>query len=410
MPAGAVALFATRKRFEESVTSYRRALEIVPGFVQAFGGMMYTKTYICDWRDRAVELATLEQHVGRWLRSRAGEAPPVLLPLQALVYTTLSTPKVLKAITAKHARDLRLQQVGTLGSGDESSGVVGEAVAPQRSAGRLRLCYASLGFESHPHGQLMRGVFALHNRSLVEVVAFALSPDDGSEERRDIASTADHFVALDGHPSPGAAMRRWGCDIALYLDGYVMRARPQLFARNSDGSGGVAPVQIACMYPATLGTDDFDYHLGDHVCTPPELHDGQFTEALLPLPYSYYVNDYARSYTTLPSRHSPAVAASLPAPGRFRFVNFNQLFKTDGERTLWAWSNLLRRNPASILWQLANPPAGVDNLQAELHSRGVPSARLHWSVRRPSASTHQACRCRFSLSVHLRLVVVGVSM
>ena len=55
-------------------------------------------------------------------------SPPVLLPLQALVYTTLSTPKVLKAITAKHARDLRLQQVGTLGSGDESSGV-GEAVA-----------------------------------------------------------------------------------------------------------------------------------------------------------------------------------------------------------------------------------------------------------------------------------------
>ena len=30
-----------------------------------------------------------------------------------------------------------------------------------------RLCYASLGWESHPHAQLMRGVFGRHSASLV---------------------------------------------------------------------------------------------------------------------------------------------------------------------------------------------------------------------------------------------------
>ena len=137
-----------------------------------------------------------------------------------------------------------------------------------------------------------------------------------------------------------------------------MRARPELFSRalSSDGSppttaqprdgrGGVAKIQVACMYPSTLGTSDFDYHLGDRIVMPPELHESQFTEKLLELPYSYYVNDYARSYATLPDR-STLAEGQLPPPGRFRFANFNQLFKVDGDRTLVSWSNLLVRIPS----------------------------------------------------------------
>ena len=92
------------------------------------------------------------------------------------------------------------------------------------------------------------------------MVVFALSKDDGSAERRDIQASADHFVLLEpDHPSPRLDMQTWSCDVLIYLDGYVMRARPDLFARRSDGSGGVAPLQVACMYPSTLGTADFDY-------------------------------------------------------------------------------------------------------------------------------------------------------
>jgi predicted O-linked N-acetylglucosamine transferase (SPINDLY family) len=198
----------------------------------------------------------------------------------------------------------------------------------------------------------MRGVFALHNRSRVEVVVFALSKDDGSAERRDIAESADHFVLLEpNHPSPRKEIMSWDCDILLYLDGYVMRARPDIFARSSAATsaaaaaaaaaavaggqqrrppmlGGVAKIQVACMYPSTLGTRDFDFHLGDHVVMPPELHGSQFTEELLELPYSYYVNDYARSYTTLPSREE-LPEGQLPPPGRFRFANFNQVCRVE---------------------------------------------------------------------------------
>ena len=39
-------------------------------------------------------------------------------------------------------------------------------------------------------------------------------------------------------------------------------------ARNS----GVGGVHIAMIYPATLGSSDFNYHVGDKIATPSELH------------------------------------------------------------------------------------------------------------------------------------------
>ena len=59
-------------------------------------------------------------------------------------------------------------------------------------------------------------------------------------------------------------------------------------ARNS----GVGGVHIAMIYPATLGSSDFDYHVGDKIATPSELHATQFSEAAMLLPFSAYPTDY----------------------------------------------------------------------------------------------------------------------
>ena len=63
------------------------------------------------------------------------------------------------------------------------------------------------------------------------------------------------------------------------------------------GGGGV---QISLLYPSTLGSADFDYHVGDRVATPFELHATQFTEVALIMPYSCVPTDYARSYAAQP--------------------------------------------------------------------------------------------------------------
>ena len=97
------------------------------------------------------------------------------------------------------------------------------AAGKDEAAGRLRLCYSSIGLGAHPHGQLIAGVIRMHDRNKVEVVVFALAADDGSVERAAFAASADHFVPLHGHPDPAAAMAAWDCDIAMYLDGYPLR-------------------------------------------------------------------------------------------------------------------------------------------------------------------------------------------
>jgi hypothetical protein len=309
----------------------------------------------------------------------------------------------------------------SIGGGGGGGGALEGPPAPD--PGRLRLCYASLGFESHPHGQLTRGLFALHDRAKVQVVVFAFSADDGSAERADIAASAEHFVVLVHHPNPRAVMLSWQCGALIYLDGYIMRARPELFRRArhdnggaakligpinatsrgggatvrrtlgqgvsgsgggggpGGGGGGIAPLQVACMYPGTLGTSaDWDYYIADGLAAPPELRESQFAEQLLEMPYSYYVNDYARSYAAIHRPPPPplidrgAVEERLPPPAHFRFANFNQLFKVDGG-TLSVWANLLRRRHTAVLWQLRNPAAGAVKLQLELHSRGVGSVR-----------------------------------
>jgi tetratricopeptide (TPR) repeat protein len=401
-----VALYA-EGQYDEAVQSYSHALELLPNFVQAFGGMMYVKTYTCDWQNRNADLALLQGHAARWL---SGEGPQVLLPLQALVYPLPS--HLLRAITELHANQLRAVHANRLLSSKSSQGAgagskAGAASVPapgpieaemdlmddaaleartyreedKEARGgrgeRLRLCYCSIGFGAHPHGQLIRGVIAAHDREKVEVVVLAFSDDDGSVERHDIAHSADHFVPLHAHSDPAIAMAQWDCDVALYLDGYLLGARPELFYRTADqdeteeaaeaaaafavaaasssadlaaaaaaaaawqtrlglgspegvepedeqaqeqgsfgdtltaGSagahappnrkgGGVGGVQISLLYPGTLGSADFDYHVGDRIATPLELHATQFTEVALIMPYSCFPTDYTRSYAAKP--------------------------------------------------------------------------------------------------------------
>ena len=163
-------------------------------------------------------------------------------------------------------------------------------------------------------------------------------------------------------------------------------------ARNS----GVGGVHIAMIYPATLGSSDFDYHVGDKIATPSELHATQFSEAAMLLPFSAYPTDYRFAHPH-PLRRDKGVGAPpttpwlvdgealvadsvLPATS-FRFANFNQLFKVE-PRTAASWGNVLRRTPGARLWQL-DANVGAEKLTMEFGALGLGKERLWWSERKP---------------------------
>ena len=131
-------------------------------------------------QDVHVRLAGPERRLGSAKRvtqvKLSGAGPQVLLPLQALVYPLPS--HLLRAITELHANQLRAVHASRLLSSefnrDPDSGASPLDSAPmdpevevmhaaalddqhqakQTREGRLRLCYCSIGFGKHPHGQL----------------------------------------------------------------------------------------------------------------------------------------------------------------------------------------------------------------------------------------------------------------
>jgi protein O-GlcNAc transferase len=114
------------------------------------------------------------------------------------------------------------------------------------------------------------------------------------------------------------------------------------------------------------------------VVSPPRLKHC-YSEHLLRLPHSYFVNDYARTCpegleeSNRPTRES----VGLP-PGAVVFSCSNQLYKID-PAIFDTWCAILRRVPSAVLWLLRFPPFGEARLRAEAAKRGVAPERLIFS-------------------------------
>jgi protein O-GlcNAc transferase len=72
---------------------------------------------------------------------------------------------------------------------------------------RLRVGYVSSNFGNHPVSHLMQNVFAMHNRSAIEVFCYALSTADGSGWRKNIEGGCEHFIQVDAKLSGAAPIK-----------------------------------------------------------------------------------------------------------------------------------------------------------------------------------------------------------
>ena len=112
-------------------------------------------------------------------------------------------------------------------------------------------------------------------------------------------------------------------------------------------------------YPSTSGGLD-DLLVSDRVSTPPETRH-LYTERLVNLPHSYFVNDhrqlYPRPFTSSPSRADHGLPASGVVLG-----NFGQLYKVE-PKLFDVWVNIVKATPNATLWLLKFPKEAVKRLQ-----------------------------------------------
>jgi predicted O-linked N-acetylglucosamine transferase (SPINDLY family) len=161
-------------------------------------------------------------------------------------------------------------------------------------------------------------------------------------------------------------------DIAVDLMGYTRHSRPGILGHRP------APIQVSYLgFPGTMGAGFIDYVIADEVVAP-FADQPHFSESIVHLPDSYWVNDRDRAV----SDKTPTRAeVGLPAEG-FVFCCFNQSAKVT-PAIFEVWMRLLHRVENSVLWLFQGNEAVVANLRREAGERGIVPSRLVFARRLP---------------------------
>lgn len=338
-------------RHDEAQASYRRALDLDPAAPGLLGHWLHARLQACDWDGLDDTFATLAQAVD------AGR--PVCEPFVALL-------SPLSAAQQRRCAEAHVRQAWP-------GHVPAAALAPPAAGdGRLRIGYFSADFREHATSQLLVGVLEHHDRSALEVTAFAFGPpaDDAMRER--VRRGVEHFADVHalGDEAVVALARERGLHVAVDLGGPTRGARPAVFARR------VAPVQAAWLgFAGTSGAPFIDYTIADPVVLPFD-RAGEFSEAVAWLPNSYQPNDDRRP---IAARRPSLAELGLP-DGAFVFCCFNQPAKITPE-VFTLWMEVLRERPAGVLWLLQPGTGAMARLREAAASRGVDPARLVFAPR-----------------------------
>lgn len=241
---------------------------------------------------------------------------------------------------------------------------------------RIRLGYFSADFFDHATAFLMAELFERHDRTRFEVFAFAFDAPADSPMRARLAAGIEHFIDVSDldDRAIAALARQHEIDIAIDLKGFTQHARSGIFAQRC------APVQVNYLgYPGSMGAPYIDYLIADRVLIPAG-REGDYSEKVVRLPYSYQPNDRQRPIAaTTPDRQTHG----LPAEG-FVFCCFNNNFKITPD-VFAIWMRLLGAVAGSVLWLFEDNPYVAPNLRREAAARGIAPQRLVFAPRLPLA-------------------------
>ena len=339
-------------RHSEALLDLKSLVQLNPLHPFAAGLKLHEKMYICDWQGVGAETATLVADVAQgrpvtpsWLFLTLSDSPPLQQKAAEIWTKARHPPNAALGPIAKYAKHEK-----------------------------IRLGYYSTDFYSHATAYVLAEFFELHDRTRFELTAFSFGPDIKDAMHQRLAAAFDRFIDVSKKPDHdiAALSRALEIDIAVDLKGYTTGYRAGIFAHRA------APLQVNYMgTAATLGSEVMDYIIADKTVIPPA-DFAYFTEQVVHLPHSYYVNDRKRP---LSEKNFSRAELGLPATG-FVFCCFNNNFKIS-PAVFDVWMRILKRVPESILWLFEDNEAAAKNLRMEAEGRGVDASRLIFAKRIP---------------------------
>lgn len=337
----------------KAIDCFKKTLELNPFHASALGWLLKEQCHICDWTD-------FDELRLRVDRLRQTENPAPISAFTALA--VYDDPEALLFWARVSANEIFNESIVTASTLIERRN--DKATEASR---KVRVGYYSFDFRNHPVAHLTARLFELHDRSNFEIYAYSYGPDDGSDVRKRIESSVNHFRDLQNMPSVeiGQTIANDEIDFLIDLTGNTQHNRSDVFALRP------AKIQAHWLgFIGTMGSKFYDYIIADEFVIP---HGDEcyFDEHILRIPTGFHVTDDTRCVDHLaPTR----TQYGLPDKG-FVFGSFCQTFKIQPEM-YDAWLRILERVPDSVLW-LANGPAGaLENLKSYAAEKGIDPAKI----------------------------------
>jgi predicted O-linked N-acetylglucosamine transferase (SPINDLY family) len=339
------------KRYREALQGFEAAMALDTANPSAFGGAAMAALNLCDFPRAARYAAQMPARVA------SGQVQPWGL----LGY---SSDEALQRQCAEKLIAARFP-------------VALPPPAGRYSHDRLRIGYISSDFGRHPVTSQLVEVIERHDRKGFAAHGFAITPDDGSAERKRITAAFDHFHDVSAMPPEAIArlVRELEMDILVDLNGHTQGDSFDVLARRP------APVQASWLgYAGTTGAPFLDVCIADRVVAPDQ---AAFSERLEYLPHSFMPHDTTRAPAPAPSR----AEAGLPQDA-FVFCSFNHAWKFNAP-LFGAWVRLLRNVENSVLW-LRDPGAAKDNLLLAVKNASLDTGRVIFAAHAPTIEAHLA--------------------
>jgi predicted O-linked N-acetylglucosamine transferase (SPINDLY family) len=209
-------------------------------------------------------------------------------------------------------------------------------------------------------------VFALHDRSAVEVFAYYCGHAVDNPMHDHFKTTAHHWVDLSGMTDEQAAERIIADEIEILVDinGYTHSARSAMLAMRP------APVIVNWLgFPGSTGSPVHNYIIADDVIIPPD-HEIFYSETVKRLP-CYQPNNRKR---VVAEHGGTRQQAGLPESGTV-FCCFNAAHKIT-PFTWRRWMRILDGVPGSVLWMLEGIATTNERLRELAAQQGIAPDRI----------------------------------
>lgn len=336
--------YGALKQYPEALTNYRRAVDLTAQVDFLQGHYIYTKLHVGDWEGFDDLVAELCGDIMAF--------KPVAAPFAALAL--IDDPQIQQRAIETYVR--------------LETPAKSELPPPNlhREHTRIRIGYFSTDYWNHPVAHLMLGLFAAHDRSRFEVIAFSLGSPVKDKWHQRVKETVDQFIELQDLTDKEAVelARLMEIDIAVDLNGFTENCRTGIF------SNRVAPVQVSYIgYLGTMAAPYIDYLVTDTTIVPEEFRRF-YTEKMIYLP-SYQCNDPEQYPSGRPMLRSDFGLTD----DAFVYCAFNNNYKIT-PAVFESWMRILHRVPHGVLWLYVSNERAKNHLRDKAVQHGISQDRL----------------------------------